>query len=148
MKPKRIQMAHELILSYDLYKHMNVYVNAIKSNSRMPTWRPRTRWPSSIPGITSILLKPVPSTKTRRHSWTSLIICSLWASKDKTSSWASRGIARSSTASTIFAGSPQVAHGIRPSYWPKTKPMWPSIGRADSITPKSKKLLVSVMWMI
>jgi histone deacetylase 1/2 len=26
MKPKRIQMAHELIVSYGLYKELNVYV--------------------------------------------------------------------------------------------------------------------------
>lgn len=27
MKPKRIQMAHELVVSYGLYKDLNVYVN-------------------------------------------------------------------------------------------------------------------------
>ena len=26
MKPKRISMAHELIVNYGLYKHLNVYV--------------------------------------------------------------------------------------------------------------------------
>ena len=29
MKPKRIQMAHELIVSYGLYKEMNVYVKKL-----------------------------------------------------------------------------------------------------------------------
>jgi acetoin utilization deacetylase AcuC-like enzyme len=27
MKPKRISMTHELIVSYGMYKHMDVYVN-------------------------------------------------------------------------------------------------------------------------
>jgi len=28
MKPKRIAMAHELIVNYGLYKELNVYVNS------------------------------------------------------------------------------------------------------------------------
>lgn len=27
MKPKRISMTHELIVSYGMYKHMDIYVN-------------------------------------------------------------------------------------------------------------------------
>ena len=55
MKPHRLAMTHHLVLSYDLHKHLEVYVSTARASS------------SPVPSRRAIPHLGVPSARTTRH---------------------------------------------------------------------------------